>query len=288
MLKFAINSYLRELTLGNTMQSLYKFTLFFAVFMPFSSFGHAAIAISDVNEIITISKIDYHFAAMEDKRKVLKTVGSSITKIGDENILEKVFEGIFEKNQMLDDSREFIGKNYNEALASKAKSIFSKRLPQKMATLEVEAAKPENKTELKNFLKNMNQSEIEPAMPLIAQINALTFTTDWMVAFIEEMSGNLITITDAMLESRKITSSEQQKLTVALEAQTKSYRDGDPGFLFLLFAYKDVPLNELQQYVDILETEEGIWFMKITRGAIVEGTKLSLKRFGDNFVDVIK
>jgi hypothetical protein len=242
----------------------------------------------DINEMIEVSKVSAHLRSMEEKKAILASIGSSITGINDANDLEKLLAGVFEMDLMMSEVRRYLRKEYDANKASKSLLMFRRELPSKMLKLEAEAAKPENKGKFKSYLRSLNQQQgLESRIPLISHLDQLTHSTDWMSSFLDALAISLIPATNDMVASKQITQAEQAQLITSLKAQAKEYRASQPGSLFLLYAYKSTSEEELEEYIEILESEEGQWFMNITRESLIEAVKPSIVGFGNNFKNVL-
>jgi hypothetical protein len=55
----------------------------------------------------------------------------------------------------------------------------------------------------------------------------------------------------------------------------------DSYLILLLYAFRAVPDSELEQYVQVCETDEGMWFAAITRGAVTEASAKAAARVAE-------
>ncbi|MDX5299952.1 MAG: hypothetical protein LPK85_13510, partial [Gammaproteobacteria bacterium] len=90
-----------------------------------------------------------------------------------------------------------------------------------------------------------------------------------------------------LVASQKISQQDYEASLQALRQQAAEYRESRPGTWLLLYAYRDIPIAELKKYRDALETDEGRWFMRTSRHAVIEAMRSSMERFADNLVRVL-
>lgn len=171
----------------------------------------------------------------------------------------------FDSHVMRQDAIAYIKRNLEGVRADRAIQRFSSPLAVKMARLEVDALKSMRANEPLDYRRspNIDEPSLQKRLGLIERLNLATGARDHVV----EMKVFLLTlaidsIARLLPPDNQPCESDKERLINLMRMRTAEYAD-----FHLLYAFGPVPDAELEQYAQICETDEGMWFAKITRGA---------------------
>jgi hypothetical protein len=149
------------------------------------------------------------------------------------------------------------------------------------------AAAPEEKAALRAYVRSHRASAPDERVDLVSAIDELTLSTEWMSAFLDHVSSALEPQLTGAVASGRLSSEECDRAIARVKAHASRYRKAKPGTRFLLYAYRDVAADDLERYRDALATDEGRWFMRSSRHALIQAMKPSAERFARNLANVL-
>lgn len=162
-------------------------------------------------------------------------------------------------------------------------------LGRKVTMLEVAASNPKAQQELRAFAKQLEKSP--PAaerLQLIRRIDWASNGTESVLDMSEAVALSIASAYEATLPASQRTGMEEIRLQLARQREMLRRQVQGHVWLSMLRSYQTLPQDELQQYVEFLESEVGSGFYAQANTAFKEAFKMSISRVGRTMMNILK
>ena len=181
---------------------------------------------------------------------------------------------------------DHLNQNFDEVRLKAIEEWLKSPLAVKMIGLELKAASPESNAAVEEFLKEKETKPIpENRLGLAKHLDQALNASDVSLKLASATSQGMIQALEATVppeERDTLGSAEQEQMIKEMEEPLKEMTLNS-----LLFTYKDVTDEELQQYIDFYETENGKWFIQLLNDSIVNAMQESSKEIGKEMAKVM-
>jgi hypothetical protein len=263
------------------MRVMSRFILMTALLLVGTARTDAAVEDPMIVRLYELSQTSVMLQNATQKRNILKAMGQSMAS-PEAKGLDTLLDGVLEEADMIGLAKQYFAANLDFRMASRAVAAIEGTPHERLLVLEAAAGAPAEKEAFRSYIQDPGESASEDRVDLVSQIDELTLATEWMSTFIESLGSSIELRLQGLVASGKISTADYDASVTALRAQAKEYRDGKPGTLLLLYAYRDVSTKDLENYRDALEADEVRWFLRTSRQALLAAIKPSIDRFAEN------
>lgn len=162
-------------------------------------------------------------------------------------------------------------------------------LGQKVTKLEEAASHPKALEELRAFAKQLEKAPpAQDRIQLIRRIDQASNGTELLLDISESLALSVASAYEATLPAAQRTGLEQIRSQLARQRDTVRQQLQNHVWMSLLRTYRTLPQEELRQYVQFLETEEGLNFYTQSNIALKGALEISITRVSRTMMDILK
>ena len=208
----------------------------------------------------------------------------------EQELFGRLVKETFDGDALYKDMLAYIEKNMDGARAEAAIRRFGSPLAARMLRLELEATKPEHRGRIGEYVQGLNP-EAPSLRKRLELIERLDEATEASAHVVRMMSAFMVSSLEATARlsppDKRPSDGEKRQLISQMRAKARDdYKDA--GLVLFLYAFRDVPDAELEEYVRMYETDEGRWFASVTRGALTEAFARAGVRMGKALSEIFK
>jgi len=233
-----------------------------------------------------LSQVPLMLRYARQKRNLLDAIRHYLT-VRESKGLTALLDGVLMPKEQHGVAKHYFAAHWDFRYGSRAVSMFEQAPHARLLVLGAAASAPAEKVALREYVRVEMTSASHGHVDLASAIDELTMATEWMSAYLDHVSSALEPKLTAAVSSGTLSSADCSAAVAAMKAQVDEYRKAKPGTRLLLYAYRHVAAVDLERYRAALETDEGKWFMRTSRHALIEALKPSAERFARNLGKVL-
>ncbi len=190
--------------------------------------------------------------------------------------------------------REVLNKvreRYNKNNLTLMRDFFKSPLASKIVAMELAAGGPEHIEELQSYARSLeNNPPISARLEAVKRLSAAAKVSDMSVAVALELGFAVI----KAINASDIVTPDKKQDQAGLDNIKNQMREqlvesvGGSAIVSLLYMYRSLPDEELEQYTVFYESPVGRWFVNILEQAYMEAFAVIAERTAESMVDVVK
>lgn len=188
----------------------------------------------------------------------------------------------FNEHLLIEDARNYLEKNNDMGHMIAVRSWLASPLVQKMQTLEMMVNSGELEDEAEAFFEKLSDNlPPEERIDMIVEFDDITDATFHTVSIITNLYMALAkSMNPYKPVDQQMDPSDRENIKNSIMMQLiPTYRNITIGMNF--FTYRDVPDEQLQEYIDFYKTESGMWFVDISYGIFDFVLEQAYQRIGN-------
>ncbi len=223
-----------------------------------------------IDEILEVSGGNHHFeqlpaminAGMEQNRQVMDAavfakLSSAVNEFHTAQAFREQVKGSFNKH-------------YDKARFAAFLEMIRSPLALKMTQMEKEAATPESLQEMQGYAATLQKNPPAPARrALIEKLDKVTSATQTGMNIQLQIAQTMASVIDPLLPpEQRLKQGQMDDMLWQMQLQVRPMME-QFIHLTMLYAYRSLPDEDLQQYIAFYEADTGKWFIDVMNKATV-------------------
>jgi len=195
------------------------------------------------------------------------------------DLTQRVFQRAYAAETILHSITSYLARHYDQARLHAVIDLHKNDLARRFTEMEVEASGPAAVVGLQNFVAELGQTLIPPERVLaVRKLDEFSGASQLQAEIQYAINFSFSHAVRSILPPESQVSLEELDQRLSAMREQLAMELGQQTMIAMLFTYRDASLEELGAYLELLETDVGAWWIKVTSAAIKE----SLAQAGDN------
>ena len=242
-----------------------------------------------VNELMTLSGIEH--TLQQIPKQVLAGFAQQGRKLPVEQhqALRRALVDAFDVPMMQRHVATELQTNLRPEVMAKTMEWLRSDLGRKMTALENAAGDPRSMQDLQAFMKRLEKTPpTQERLQLIRRLDMATNSTELLLDITESITVSLASAHDATLPATQRIGADRIRVQISRERGNWRPQAQNHVLVTMLYTYRAVGQQELEQYVGFLETEAGLDYCSQTSGAFKGAMDLGIQRATSAMMDILK